>query len=854
MSETIGHYEVLGIVGTGGLGTVYRARDTRIGRTVAVRVLGDTSSDATRREAFIDAVRPFTAISHSHVATLFEVGEHRDCAFLVYEFVPGERLGALAAGRPLNLRRTLDLMTQVADGLAEAHGCGLHHGALTPTSIAVTPKGHAKILDFGLLAWSSGDASRRTAARLADRGTSLGLGAVAYMSPEQVLGQPVDHRTDVFSVGVLLYQLLTGRQPFEAANASDTGVAVVQHTPPPPSRLNPEVPAEVDALVAKALAKNVDERYQSVATFAADLRAASSIVLKRDVPSGAALAPRTRADGPSPWRMVLLVALLLAALGVAAWTFRQPVAQFWQSRFGPTLTPVISVMPFAVTGSDGSRAYIGAGIAEEVARRLGHVPGVTVTGRSTMRQRAGMPVVRVAQATKASLVLSGSIGPGAGGWTELHITIDLADGRTGRTVWINRYQGPAGDVAAIQTRIARDIITRLKLPLSPLATRDRAALRLVDAEAYDAYLRGRDALAAGDATRAAQLFESAILTDPGSIDAQAALAEVLYLESVFESRFAYSSVQSRMRQAAEEASTADPDLATAQLAMGLSAPTLHDALGSLRRAIELDRSFTNAYLAVADMLRDVDPARAIRFARRAVDLDPSQPLALFHEAAADLAMDQYAESLAIVARGQATAPAAPWWDALRQRILLVRPGVQHSVVASPRSVSDFAPGSLVRAMLLASDGRHAEAADVLAIVARIDPGFCEARALLAGIRQQEGNRGEAARLSSEIQRAASTAPDQAPWARCAAMAAAGVGDAGQTAFWLNRAATDERGVRLWLATGAVLSPMSGIRQKTFPWNNVLSATQVGSAVANLESALVRVRADAAKILDGLETR
>jgi TolB-like protein/tetratricopeptide (TPR) repeat protein len=854
MSETIGHYEVLGLLGTGGLGTVYRARDTRVGRTVAIRVLGDTSSDAVRREAFIEAVRPFTQISHAHVATLFEVGEHRDCAYLVYEYVPGERLGALAAGHPLNLRRALDLTTQVADGLAEAHAFGLLHGALTPTSIAVTPKGHAKILDLGLSVWSSGDTGRHTAARLAERGTSLGHGTVAYMSPEQILGQPIDHRTDVFSLGVILYQLLTGRQPFDAANDSETGVTVVQHTPPPPSQLNRDVPVEVDTLVAKALAKDVDERYQSVAAFAADLRAASSVVLQRDVPSGAALAPSSRADGPSPWRMVLLVALLLAALGVAGWTFRQPVSQLWQSQFGPTLTPVISVMPFTVEGGDESRAYVGAGLAEEVARRLGHLRGVTVTGRSTMRQRAGLSVVAVARTTKASLVLTGTIGPGPDGWTGLDIAVELADGKTGRAVWSQRYQGPATDVGAVQARIARDIVTRLKVPISPSATRDRAALRLVDADAYDAYLRGRDALSTGDAARAAQLFENAILTDPGSIDAQAALAEVLYLEAVFESRLAYSGVQARMRQAAEEASTADPDLATAQLALGLSAPTIHDALGSVRKAIELDRSFTNAYLMVADMLRDIDPARAIRFARSAAQLDPSQPLALYYEAAADLAMNQYAESLAIVARGQALAPAAPWWDALRQRILLARPGAERSVVASTRSVSDFAPGALVRATALAADGRHAEASGVLAIVTKIDPTFCEARALLAGIRQQEGSRAEAARLSSEILQAASAAPDRAPWARCAAMAAAGIGDAQQTAVWINRAATDERALRLWLATGAVLSPTSGIRQKTFPWNNVLKAAQVAHAVAGLESALVRVRADAAKILEGLDLR
>lgn len=856
MSETIGHYEVLGLQVASALGPVYRARDTRVGRTVAIRVLGDASTGAARRAAFIDAVRPFTEISHSHVATLFEVGTHGDRAYLVYEFVTGDRLGALSAGQPLNLRRALDLAIQVADGLAEAHVYGLHHGALTPTSIAVTTKGHAKILDFGLLAWSSGGASRQTAARVAERGTSPQQGAAAFMSPEQILGQSVDQRTDVFSLGVILYELLTGRQPFEAANTSATGVAVVRHIPPPPSRLNSEIPVEVDLLVAKAMAKNADERYQSVATFAADLRAASSLVLQRDVPAGAALAPRARHDGSSPWRMVLLVSLLLAALGTAAWTFWQPVSLLWQGQFGPTLAPVISVMPFVVEGDDDDdpRAYVGVGVAEEVARRLGHMSGVTVTGRSTMRQRAGMPVVSVAQMTKASWVLSGSIGPGADGWTALEIAVDLAEGKTGQTVWSNRYQGPAGDVAAIQARIASDIISRLKVPVSLSATRDRAALRVVDADAYDAYLRGRDALSTGDAARAAQLFENAILMDPGSIDAQAALAEVLYLEAVFEMRFAYSSVQSRMRQVAEEAETADPDLATAHLAMGLSAPTVADALGSLRRAIELDRSSTNAYLAVADVLRDVDSVQAIRFAHRAAEMDPSEPRAQYYEAAAGLAMDRYPEAIAVIARGQALAPAAPWWDALRQRILLVSSGGRSSSAASVRSASEFAPGAFAHATSLAAGGRYAEAASVLAIVTRIDPAFCEARALLAGVRQQEGNYAEAGRLSSDILRAASTAPDQAPLARCAAMAAAGVGEARQTAFWINRAASDERALRLWLATSAVLSPVTGIRQKTFPWNNVVKAAEVGRAVSSLESALVRVRTRAARILEGLDIR
>lgn len=853
MNEAIGHYELLNVLGTGGLGTVYRARDTRAGRTVAIRVMGDVAADDARRERFLAAVSPFTALSHPHVASLYEAGEHLDRPYLVYEFVPGERLSTLLVGHPLHIRRALDVAIQVADGLAEAHSFGLHHDALTPNNIVITPKGHAKILEFGSAAWPADRTGQHTAARLADRGTSLGRGAVAYMSPEQVLGQAVDHRADVFSLGVILYHMLTGRQPFEAANPSETGVRVLRHTPTPPSRLNSDVPPAVDAIVARALAKTLVDRYGNVAMFAADLREALSAVSQRDASPGAAGATAAAFDrgGQAPWRMVLFVSLFVAALGVAGWTYREPMARLWGSAFGPGLTPVISVTPFVVDGGDESRAYVGAGVAEELARRLGQVPGVTVTGRTTVRTRAGAPAVAAARDTKASLVVSGSIGPGPDGWSSVEIVVDLSDGASGRAVWTGRYQGPAGDIGALQSRVSRDIAARLKLDASAPATHDRASLRVVDPDAYDVYLQGLDAWSTFDTARAALLFESAIAKDPGLVEAQAALAAVLHDGAVFESRVAYSAAIGRMREAAEQAATTDPDLPTTLMALGLSAPTLHEALGYFRKAVEIDPSSGQAHLALADALRDVDPAKAVGFARRAAAADPAQPMAVYAEAAADLAMGQYAEALAAVARGQALAPAAPWWDALRYRVLLAKPGAAHAPVAPPRSVSAFAPGALVRAVSLTLDGRPGEAAGVLAIVTRMYPDFCEARALLAGVRQREGNVREAARLASDILTAASNAAEAAPWAHCAAMAAAGVGDTKTAASWIGRAAADDRALRLWLETSAVLSPTSGIRQKVFPWSNVLGSSQVGRAVADLESAIARARGEAAKILAGL---
>lgn len=852
MHETIAHYEILGLLGTGGSGTVYRARDTRVGRTVAIRVLGDTSGSAARRARFIETALAFTDISHPHVATLFDVGEHNECAFLVYEFVPGERLGTLVAGRPLNLRRALDFCTQVADGLAEAHAFGLAHGALTPNAIVVTPKGHVKVLDFALSAWRPQAAAHQTAARLAEHGVALGSGAVAYLAPEQVLGQPSDHRADLFSLGVILYELLTGRQPFEAADAADIGVRIVQHSPPAPSRIQADVPPSVDAIVARALAKDVDDRYDSAATLAADLRAASSIVLQRETSIDTAPPIMYAPARPPLWRTAVLLSLLLVALVVTGWTVRDSIRDAWGRYFGRTLTPVVAVMPFAVADEFAQRAYVGSGMAEDVAMRLGHIPGITVKGRSTIRATAGKPVVTVAADNKASLVVTGSVGPGADGWSTFDLRVELADGADGRTIWTRRYSSPARDIGAIHARVARDIAERMAVPMAPSAAHDRSALRLIDPDAYDAYLQGREAQAAGDVAKATTLFGNAVEADPSLVEAQAALVEALYYTAAFDVRVGYAGVQQRMQQTAEEAETTDPDLAPVQLARGLSALTLHDSFLRLRRAIELDPSYSNAYLAVADVLRDIDPARAMRFALRAASLDPGQPLAVYQQAAAALALGQYADTLTAVARGQALAPAASWWDALRLRVLLARPGPDRAAAATARSGSDFVPGAVVKAMLLANDGRRADAIAILGIVVRTNPGSCHPRALLVGLTLQDGRRGEAQRLADEIQQSALSAQDQVPWARCAATAAASIGDASRAAFWIARAAADERALRLWNATNAVLSPQTGIRQATYPWSNVLSNAAVAYAVASVESALVRARADAAKVLEGLD--
>src|SRR5579862_9465889 len=222
MLETLGHYNVLDRIGAGGMGEVYRARDTRLGRTVAIKLLpAALAEDAERRDRLLKEARAAAALSHPNIAALYEIGEDAGRVFLVFEFVPGRTLDREIEGRPMNPRRALDLAAQIADALADAHAAGIVHRDIEPGNIIVTPKGRAKVLDFGLAKWTTGGAEREQAATTLATPAGTAMGTVAYMSPEQALGEPVDHRSDIFSLGVVVFEMLTGRRPFEGATPTE---------------------------------------------------------------------------------------------------------------------------------------------------------------------------------------------------------------------------------------------------------------------------------------------------------------------------------------------------------------------------------------------------------------------------------------------------------------------------------------------------------------------------------------------------------------------------------------------------------------------------------------------------------
>jgi serine/threonine protein kinase len=323
----IAHYNLLERVGEGGIGELFRARDTKVGRTVALKVVSPAiTADPARLARLVEDARAAAVLSHPNIATLWDVGEADGQTYLAYEFAAGRSLLEESGGVAMNPRRALDLAVQIADGVADAHSHGVIHGDLRPDTIIVTAKGNAKILDFGLAPWTKGGMLRIRAAQDPDALPPDSVAVLGYFSPEQVIGGAVDPRTDVFSLGVLTYEMVTGRNPFAAPTPAGTVVNVIHGKYVPASELNPASPTELDAILARALTPDLTSRQQSAASLAAELRSVAAIL---DVRAGDTAAPSALlAIDDSPDRNAAgllafaLAAAALAAVGVWYWLSR----------------------------------------------------------------------------------------------------------------------------------------------------------------------------------------------------------------------------------------------------------------------------------------------------------------------------------------------------------------------------------------------------------------------------------------------------------------------------------------------------------------------------------------------------
>ncbi len=818
MSETLGHYKILDRIGAGRIGEVYRARDTRLGRTVAViEVAAAITDDPDRRERFSRDARATLVLSHPNIAALYEVDDDQGQLYLVREFVSGQTLSTSLAGRPMNPRRALELVAQIADALADAHAAGILHGGITPDTIIVTTKGNAKVLDFGLAAWTDG-------------------GAAAYTSPERARGENADHRSDIFSVGVVLFEMLTGKVPFGGqARSGEQSLPVL-------TTINRSLPPELDSIVEKMAAPRAERRYTSAAELAADLRAAVASLDARaaiNEPPVVAAAHRRSRRASSGLPMVLAIIAVIAAI---AWWQRAALERIWRHTLGPP--PAARIALIALEGDEG-QTFFADGLTDDLTARLGQTPGLTVVGRSGIRQRRRRSPTDVARELSAAVVLTGSVHREG---DALNVTVQLIDPRDNGVLSTSKYSRDAANVFAVQAQIAEDVAQALRVKLEPTASSARASSRLVDRRGYEVYLRARQAAADHELVEAERLYESAIQLDDGLAEAYGALAETLALEPTV-GWPEDPSRRMRLKRAADRAYELAPDSPESNLALALATDRLHDRLAYLKKAIAIDGSYADAYQQVGDQIADVDPDRAVAFYRRALALDPGMLIA----------RARIVGTLAVAGRGEeaqreldAAASLVPdgWTAPLQVECALDARRFADALALLKRDnlFRRSRTLTLQYVNVLRENGRAGDAYTTASALVDDDERDCEAKATLAGLKAERQEVAVARKLVAPALQARGAADVGPVGIRCGIHSAAALGDAQGAAAWLRRIADDERWFKDWSLNIQGTTGRRLLHAPIYPWSRVAGTPAVLDAERVLDRAYAAARQVSVEVL------
>jgi serine/threonine protein kinase/Tfp pilus assembly protein PilF len=522
IDRTISHYRVIEKLGAGGMGVVYKAEDTRLHRFVALKFLPDNmAQDSQALERFRHEARAASALNHPGICTIYDIGEQDSRAFIAMEFIDGETLRNHIHGKALPLAEMQKIGIQIAEALDAAHAEGIIHRDIKPANIFVTKRGQAKVLDFGLAKLVPKGIARGGAAlggEVPDSASIVGIisGTPAYMSPEQVRGDTLDSRTDIFSLGLLLYEMATGRQAFSGGTGGMIIEAVLTRSPVPARTINPDVPPRLEEIINKALHKNRDQRHQSATELLSDLQR-----LERATDSGWRVAEK----GAEP----VLASKTSSAPATGEQTARNSTTQTGVVRPQRVskIIDSLAVLPFENASRDPNHEYLSDGIAASLINILATVPKLRVIAQSTVFRYKGRGIdpQEVGRALNVRAVLTGTIMQSGG---SLRIGAELVDVATGSQLWGSQYDRKPGDIFAIQDDISNEISGNLRIKLTRAEKKRLTKRQTDDAEAYRLYLNGRhhwNRWTEEGFYKAIESFQQAVEKDPAYALAYAGLAD-----------------------------------------------------------------------------------------------------------------------------------------------------------------------------------------------------------------------------------------------------------------------------------------------------------------------------------------
>lgn len=656
VSERIARYQIVRRLGAGGMGEVFLAQDPELERPVALKVMSAAlAQDENQRKRFRAEARAASGLVHPHVCVILEVGETKDGRpFIAMEYVEGQTLDRVLQQRPLKMREAIQIGIQVADALDSAHARGIVHRDIKTANIMLDRRGRVKVLDFGLAKRFAQDELSTTTTSLADTRTGVLLGTPYYMSPEQVLGREVDQRSDLFSLGVVLYEMLVGQRPFLGRTVGEAINNVVNQTPSPLGIVSPPNAPALDGIVLKCLEKDPARRYASARELEDDLikvrnltDQAETLATSTPTPTGAltdeAGASAAGSDQPEAKRsgkglrrdLVVAGAFLglVLLITVAVWfhSERRLGQEVSIGRVTISAAPPpnsVAVLPFDNFSGDPETDYLSDGLTEEITTALSRIHGLKVAARNSAFTFKGkkMDARQIGAALRVGTLLEGSIRKVG---NQIRVTAQLINALDGFHLWSETYDRPADDFIAVQEEIARRISERLQgKPESPVVAHSS-----VSPEAHKSYMQARffwNQRTEAGLKRALELFRAAAEKAPSFSEAQAGLASTYYLLPLYSVDFDHQEYRRLARAAANRALELDTTCVEAHAVLGNLQAEAHDYRGAeqhFQRAIAVNPNYATAHQWYGGYLnmhghRD----QGLLELQKAIDLDPLSPI------------------------------------------------------------------------------------------------------------------------------------------------------------------------------------------------------------------------------------